>query len=92
MLAVAILKKDRQVWQYVLPFTIIGGLVALYHFLLNLGVISEKLAPCTFGVSCTEKYFNFFGFINIPFLSLVGFILLTILMLWYKNTAEGDRQ
>ncbi len=91
ILAVGILKKDTAVWVYVLPLSVIGALVALYHFLLNINVIPEKLAPCTFGVSCTAKYFNFFGFINIPFLSLLAFISITILMLWYKNTArEGN--
>lgn len=51
----------------------IGWLVALYHSLLQWGVISEALAPCVDGVSCVTENGVWFGFITIPFMSLVAF-------------------
>jgi disulfide bond formation protein DsbB len=75
-------RRDYKVYLYALPLTIIGGLVAFYHVLLNAGVIEESLAPCRLGVSCTTKYFEFWGFMNIPFLSLVAFIVIGTCMVW----------
>lgn len=82
ILLIAMLRRDYKVYLYALPLTIIGGLVAFYHVLLNAGVIAENLAPCRLGVSCTTKYFEFFGFINIPFLSLMAFLLIGVCMVW----------
>lgn len=74
---------------YALPLSIIGGLVAVYHVLLNAGVIAENLAPCRLGVSCTTKYFEFWGFVNIPFLSMVGFAVVTVCLV---GLMEMDRK
>ena len=81
ILAVGIIRRDRGVPFYVLPLSIIGIGVALFQWLLQLGVIPEQAAPCTLGVSCVTKYVEYFGFITIPFLSLVAFIATTIMML-----------
>ncbi len=83
--AVAIIKKDTKVYDYVLPLSILGTLTALYHYLLTMKIIPETLAPCSVGVSCLTKYIQWFGFINIPFLSLISFLLITLLMLLLRK-------
>lgn len=85
ILPVAIVKKDKLVSEYVLPLAFVGGLIAGYHSLLSWGVISENILPCTSGVSCSTKYFEFFGFVNIPFLSFVAFVLVIFLTLIYRK-------
>lgn len=82
ILFIAMLRKDYKIYVYALPLTIIGGLVAFYHVLLNMGIIEESLAPCSLGVSCTTKYFEFWGFVNIPFLSLAAFMFIGACMVW----------
>lgn len=81
VITVGILRKDKNYIFYVLPLSILGIPVALYHTLLQQGIIKESLAPCLNGISCATKYFDLFGFITIPFLSLLVFISLFVSML-----------
>lgn len=76
ILAVGILRKERQLWQYVLPIAGIGWLIAAYHTLLQWKIIPDTLAPCVEGVSCTTIQVNLLGFITIPFMSLVAFTVI----------------
>lgn len=77
VIAVGILRKDKNMSYYALPLSIGGMIVSSYHNLLYYGVISENISPCTIGVSCTQKQLDFFGFITIPLLSLVSFAIIT---------------
>lgn len=79
ILAVGILRRDKGIYLYVLPLSIIGWSIALYHNLLQWGVIVE---PCTVGVSCITRYAGWFGFITIPFLSLTAFTIITACMIF----------
>ncbi len=85
IIGIGILRKSDDLEYYVLPFSILGGLVALYHELIQIGIIPEKLLPCTYGVSCTTKYINLYGFITIPLLSLAAFILISICIIIYMK-------
>ena len=80
IIAVGIIRRDKVVSLYVLPLSIIGAIVAFYQNLLIWGVVSETLAPCSFGVSCVTQSFVVLNFITIPLLSLVSFLIITILM------------
>ncbi len=79
-LAIGIWRRDRGLHLYVLPFSIIGAGVSLYHYLLTK---TDWLPPpaCTTGIPCTVDYLNWFGFINIPFLALIAFLIITFMML-----------
>lgn len=90
ILAVGILRKDSKIYQYVLPFTVVGGLIALYHVLLYYNVFPESAETCRAGVSCTTKYIEYFGFVTIPLLSLLGFAVITtcMIILMRKNRHE----
>jgi disulfide bond formation protein DsbB len=91
VLGVGILRRERKLYQYVLPFTIIGGLIALFHVLLYYGVFKESAATCRAGISCTTKYIEYFGFLTIPLLSLIAFSVITICMiiLYRKERSNG---
>jgi len=78
---VGVLKLDRGVITYSFPITLVGWLFAIYHNLLHFGIIPESATPCQAGVPCSTKYIEWFGFITIPFLSLVAFSLILILTL-----------
>lgn len=81
--AVGILRKDKNFVYYALPLSIAGLITSAYHNLLYYHIIPESVAPCTAGVSCTTKFFEWFGFITIPFMSFVAFALLTFFMIIY---------
>jgi len=76
---------DKSVIKYALPLSIAGGLTAFYHSLLYAGIIPESIQPCSQGVSCTEKYFELFGFVSIPMLSFIAFSTLVALLLILKR-------
>ncbi len=79
---------DKSVIKYALPLTLAGGLTALYHALLYAGIIPENIQPCSQGVSCTEQYFELFGFVSIPMLSFFAFsTLITLLIILKRRTA-----
>ena len=87
--AVGLLRKDHSVWAYALPLSLIGTILALYHNFLQWGVISESLAPCAFGVSCVDKEVIALNFVTIPLLSLIAFVLITVLMLLYRRAVRN---
>ena len=72
------LRPGRDVWNYVLPLSITGGLIAAYHYYYQ--VTGNPLLPCStvgFSVSCSERFFTYYGYITIPWMSLSAFILIT---------------
>lgn len=78
--------EDQNSMRVSAPFIIIGWAIALYHNLLQWEIIPESASPCLSGVPCSAKWINWFGFISIPFLSLVAFtILLITLTIYFKN-------
>ena len=81
IIPVGIIRKDKNLPLYILPLTIIGGSIAIYHNLLYYNIVPESLAPCVQGISCTTKLVEYFGFITIPLLSLTAFVVITILMI-----------
>lgn len=88
ILLVGILKKDKNIPYYVLPLTIIGLAISIYHNLLYYKIIPESMAPCIAGVSCTTKFIEWFGFITIPFLALIAFLVITSSMIIYIKKSK----
>ena len=73
VLLIGVLASDRGCLRYALPLAALGWLLALYHVLLQLGVVSESAAPCQQGVSCSDVQLELLGFASIPMLSLAAF-------------------
>lgn len=82
IIAVGILKKDKLLPFYVLPLSIIGGMVAVIHNLLYYKILPETAIPCQLGISCTTKFIEWFGFITIPFLSFMSFAVVIGCMIY----------
>lgn len=85
IIPVAIIKKDKNLPFFVLPLSIVGLVISIFHNLLYYGIISESQAPCITGVSCTTKFFEWFGFVTIPLLSLLAFAVITMLMIIFRQ-------
>lgn len=90
LFAVALIRKDKNVIWYALPLLIAGWLVSSYHILLYYQIIPEAIAPCQAGVSCTTKFFEWFGFITIPLMSWIGHTVLIALCLIIKKTTNYE--
>lgn len=83
--AVGILRSDRGMPINVLVLSVPGLIISVYHNLLYWKILPESAAPCTLGISCTTKFFEWFGFITIPFLALSAFTIITVLALVSLN-------
>ena len=81
ILLIGLFPLDKKVVNYALPLAIIGLLFTVYHCLLFFGVIPENLQPCNQGVSCTDDNMELFGFLPIPLLALIAFLMIIILLL-----------
>jgi len=81
ILAIGIYRDDRKVGIYVVPQVLLGLSIALYQFSLPYLLLYRGLVPkCTFGKSCIDSPFEF-GFVNFPFLSFVGFLVILVFLL-----------
>ena len=90
IIPVGLFNNDKNVHKYILPFSILGTIIATYHYLLTMGIIPANLAPCQAGVSCITNYILWFGFINIPLMSFAAFTMITLLMIIYSKTKENE--
>ncbi len=90
LLLIGLLRKDGDVFFYVLPFSIAGIGVSTYHYLLQKTDLFASNAICDTGIPCTTTWINLFGFVTIPFLALMGFLLITIAgLLFWSQEMEG---
>ncbi len=82
LISVGIIFKDKNFYKYVLPLSIIGWGISLYHNLLYFNILPETVTgKCLIGISCTFRYVTFFGFLTIPLLSFVAFTVINICMI-----------
>ena len=81
ILPVGMFPIDLNVIRYALPLSLAGTLLALFHLLLVAGYIPESIKPCVQGVPCNEVQIEWFGFVTIPLLSGLSFLLISALLI-----------
>lgn len=74
-------RKDRNILPYTLLLSIVGFIIAVYHHALQIGYDIYK--PCStspFAVDCAKPTFIEFGFVTFPFLAIVlfGFVIVIV--------------
>ncbi|SFK06584.1 disulfide oxidoreductase [Brevibacillus centrosporus] len=79
LLGVASARKDYSISLYALILSVIGGLISLYHYLIQKVPALHELGNACGIVPCNTDYINWFGFITIPFLALIAFTLISVL-------------
>lgn len=75
---VGILKNDRHFTDYVLVLSLPGIFLELYHYALQMFQFETSFG-CTMDNPCNALQVAYFGFITIPFLCLVAFVVITLL-------------
>lgn len=79
---IAAIKKEINIALPGLFMSGIGILVSTYHYLIQkVSAFQELGGSCTGGVPCNAVYVNYFGFITIPFLALIAFMVIFIVHL-----------
>lgn len=72
--------NDRKAAIYTLPLALIGLGTSTYHYLGQKVEGFLPLGSCTGGVPCDMQYIDWFGFISIPFLAGVAFLLISVIL------------
>lgn len=81
VLGLASYRHSTVIVPYVLPLSVLGMGVSIFHYLEQKISGFGGPAVCRFGVPCSTEYIDWFGFITIPFLALTAFTLITLLLI-----------
>lgn len=81
LLGVASYRQDREVVQYALPLSLLGVVVSGYHLMEQKIPGFGAAVLCRSGVPCSGEYINWFGFLTIPGLSLIAFVVISALLI-----------
>ncbi len=85
---VALLTQDRKVWKYLIPLSVIGGLISIYNYYIQL--FPAAAATCgSDGLSCTQKLIWHYGYITIPVMALTASILIIVLTLLNHSRSQA---
>jgi len=91
MFFLAILKKDRKIFRYGLLLGIIGALLALNHYILQ--VTGSSILPCSaigYSVSCSKLFVLSYGYITIPLMAFTAFFGIIMSMLFTRRHFKTD--
>ncbi|HEX7064693.1 MAG TPA: disulfide oxidoreductase [Bacillales bacterium] len=86
LLGIACFRGDKRIIPYILPLSMIGGCISIYHY------AEQKFgAPsiCTSGVPCSGEYINWLGFITLPLLALTAFVMITVFLFIERAKKNG---
>lgn len=75
---VGLVKKDVHMTLPGLILSGIGVIIASYHYGVQKITVLQDTGGFCGDVPCTLQYVNYFGFITIPFLSLIAFLVIFI--------------
>lgn len=91
IIGIAYIQRNSKIAVTTLVFSIIGVCVALYHYgMQKVPFLHDNAVACGM-VPCTGQYINWLGFITIPFLSLIAFILILATSIFIlKATKEEE--
>ena len=85
ILGIALVAKARDVYKYVLGLSVTGFFLAVYHYLVQVYQLTTNcVAPSGQEVAaaeCTMRYIFTYGFISIPFMAAVAFLVITLVSL-----------
>ncbi|WMT40018.1 disulfide oxidoreductase [Paenibacillus sp. D2_2] len=86
LLGIAAYRNDRNVIPYILPLSFIGGSISVYHYAEQKIPALAKALPCKVGIPCDFDYLNWFGFLTIPLMCLIAFILIIVFLLAVRKS------
>jgi len=88
LFGLAFIKKERSILPYALMMSILGGLIALYQYFLQVHTILfpniEISTPCSvvgYSPSCTQYFTLQLGYVTIPMMAFSAFLLITVALI-----------
>jgi disulfide bond formation protein DsbB len=93
LFGMALRRDARNALLYALPLPIVGAGVSIYHEYIVYHPQAET-AACKQGVSCTVRWIEKFGYVQIPTLALTAFLAIAVLLTFAgwraRETAVAD--
>ena len=80
LFGLALIKKDSRIWSYSILLSVIGALIAAFHYISQ--VTKTSILPCDalgYSASCSQTFVLSFGYITIPMMALSAFVAIIIL-------------
>ncbi len=80
ILGIGMLRRNKEIWIYGLPFSLIGLAISIYHYQLQI-IPDQQSVSCSSEASCSGTWIMEFGFVTMPFMALSTFLLISVLLL-----------
>lgn len=89
ILGIALWRKEKEAIGYSFALSILGAVIAGYHYLLQIGVAPAATCGITgYSISCSQRFIMQFGYITIPMMAFTAFLLIIVFSLAnYRNRA-----
>ncbi len=86
LFAVALVKNKKDLADYAVALSAIGGLIAIYHSYIQMG--GSPLIPCSAASAnaCAQRFVMTFNYITIPMMALSAFAILFMVGLISKKS------
>lgn len=88
ILSTGIIRSDREVWRYTVPFLAVGLPVSFFQQLVHWNIIHVTPKACSLSYVCTTKFFNLFGFISQATLCLTAFTVVAVCMVMVRSRRD----
>ncbi len=88
---VAYIQKNARIALTTAIFACIGGSISLYHYGIQKLTFLQDTAPACGLVSCTGQYINWLGFITIPFLALIAFVIIATTSFYIMKVLKEEK-
>ncbi len=88
LLGLAVYRLDLGIRPYALWMSLVGGSISLIHYLEQKVPAFHPTACDATPIPCNTQYVNYFGFVTIPFLALVAFLLILTALLALPRKSE----
>lgn len=88
---ISIRKRDRHIVDYLFPISIMWIVLETYHYILQKTSWLDAIwwwTFCTRSAPCNALQVNYFGFITIPFMCLIAFIVIFISCIVIKRAIK----
>jgi len=88
LLGIAVYRLDLGIRPYALAMSLVGESISLIHYLEQKVPAFRPTACDATPIPCNTQYVNYFGFVTIPFLALVAFLLILAALLALPRKSE----
>lgn len=89
ILLVAMRRKDTSIIDYLMPLSVLGGILSLYQSLVQWGIGGSIFACTAVGSACAKVFVLEYSYITIPFMSFTVFVYIIVLkFIYYRHSKK----